>query len=71
MHSIICNTVHDSIILDVYPTERERAIELMKTAMLSLESECRRRYNINYDMPVGIELKIGKNWLDMKGVFNI
>ena len=71
MHSIICNTVHDSIILDVYPTERERAIELMKTAMLSLESECRRRYNINYDMPVAIELKIGKNWLDMKGVFNI
>ena len=69
MHSIICNTVHDSIVVDVYPVEKEKAIELMKTAMLSLKAECSRRYDIDYNMPVGIELKIGKNWLDMKGVF--
>ena len=71
MQSIICNTVHDSIVLDVYPSEKEQAIDLLKTAMLSLKSECKRRYDIDYDMPIGIELKIGKNWLDMKGVFNI
>ena len=71
MQSIICNTVHDSIVLDVYPSEKEQAIDLLKTAMLSLKSECKRRYDIDYDMPIGIELKIGHDWLDMKGVLAI
>ena len=26
------------------------------------------RYGIDYDMPVGIELKIGQNWLDLNPV---
>ncbi len=67
MKSKICNTVHDSIVLDVYPSEKELAIDLLKTAMLSLKSECIRRYGFEYDMPIGIELKIGYNWLDQKG----
>jgi DNA polymerase I-like protein with 3'-5' exonuclease and polymerase domains len=71
MQSIICNTVHDSIVLDVYPSEKELAIEALKTAMLSIKSECIRRYDIEYDMPIGIELKIGYNWLDQKGVLQI
>lgn len=71
MKTIICNTVHDSIVLDVYPSEKELAVDVLKTAMLSLKSECIRRYNIEYDMPIGIEIKIGNNWLDMKGVLNI
>ena len=71
MKSKICNTVHDSIVLDVYPSEKELAIDLLKTAMLSLKSECIRRYGFEYDMPIGIELKIGYNWLDQKGVLQI
>ena len=71
MKTIICNTVHDSIVLDVYPSEKELAVDVLKTAMLSLKSECIRRYDIEYDMPIGIEIKIGNNWLDMKGVLNI
>ena len=71
MKSKICNTVHDSIVLDVYPSEKELAIGALKTAMLSLKSECIRRYGFEYDMPIGIELKIGYNWLDQKGVLNI
>ena len=71
MKSKICNTVHDSIVLDVYPSEKELAIGALKTAMLSLKSECIRRYGFEYDMPIGIELKIGYNWLDQKGVLQI
>ena len=69
MHSIICNTVHDSIIMDVYPEEQDLAVETMKEAMMSLPEECKHRYNIDYDMPIGIEIKIGNNWLDMKEVY--
>jgi len=69
MLSIICNTVHDSIVMDVHPDEQESAVQTMKEAMLSLPEECKSRYNIDYDMPIGIEIKIGNNWLDMKEIY--
>jgi len=66
--SLICNTVHDSIVMDVHPDEEETCIELMKNAMLSLKDECSLRFGVEYNMPVGIELKIGTNWSDLKEV---
>ena len=69
LKSIICNTVHDSIVLDVYPDEEEMAIETLKEAMLCLPEETQRRYGVKYDMPIGIELKMGSNWLETKEVF--
>ena len=69
MNTVICNTVHDSIILDVYPGEEEMAIEVLKEAMTSLPDETERRYGVRYDMPVGIELKMGPNWLEMEEIY--
>jgi len=68
LNSVICNTVHDSIVLDVHPDEKDACIKLLEYAMLSLPTETVNRYGIEYDMPVGIELKIGKNWLDLTEV---
>jgi len=65
MKSVICNTVHDSIVVDVHPDEKDICIKLMAEAMKALPEETEKRYGISYDMPVGIELKIGKNWLDL------
>ena len=67
--SVICNTVHDSIVMDAHPDEFDMCVELMKDAMLSLPFETMRRYGVAYDMPVGIEIKAGKNWLDLEQVF--
>ena len=64
MNSVICNTVHDSIVMDVYPGEEQTAIDLMAEAMLAIKDEAHKRYGIYYDMPIDIELKIGDNWLD-------
>lgn len=64
LKSLICNTVHDSIVMDVHPDEKDICVNLMKTAMLSIPEETQNRYGITYDMPVDIEIKIGKNWLD-------
>ena len=71
MQSVICNTVHDSIVIDVYPGEEQQCIEVMSKAMLCLPQETKRRYNKEYSMPVGIELKMGKNWLDLEAVFEV
>lgn len=71
MQSVICNTVHDSIVIDVYPGEEDQCIQVMSKAMLCLSQETKRRYNKEYTMPVGIELKMGKNWLDLEAVFEV
>ena len=68
LHSVICNTVHDSIVIDAHPSEIDICIKLMQEAMLCLPHETNRRYNVTYDMPVGIEIKMGDNWLDLQEV---
>jgi len=68
LQSVICNTVHDSIVIDAHPSEIDTCIRLMKEAMLCLPQETHRRYNVVYDMPVGIEIKMGDNWLDLHEV---
>lgn len=69
LKSVICNTVHDSIVVDAHPDEFDKCVELIKDAMLSIPYETERRYGIKYDMPVDIEIKAGKNWLDLEQVF--
>jgi len=71
MQSVICNTVHDSIVFDVHPKEKDLAIDILSKGMLSLYDECKKRYDITYSMPVGIELKIGKNWLDLEPILEL
>ena len=66
--SVICNTVHDSIVIDCHPDEKDICVSLMREAMLSLPEETMQRYGIRYDMPVGIEIKMGDNWLDLHEV---
>jgi len=39
--------------------------------MLAIPLETKKRYGVSYDMPVGIELKMGKNWLDLKEVLTV
>ena len=64
--SKIINTVHDSIIMDVHPHERDWMINLLKRSMLCIPEECSREFGIDFDMPIEIELKIGKDWLNLE-----
>ena len=68
LQSVICNTVHDSIVMDVHPDEKDICIKLMVKAMLAIPEEAKERYGIQYTMPVDIELKMGYNWLDLTEV---
>ena len=64
--SKIINTVHDSIIMDVHPDEKDWMINLLKRSMLCIPEECSREFGIDFDMPIEIELKIGKDWLNLE-----
>ncbi len=68
--SLLCNTVHDSIVVDVHPDEQDQVIDVVKECMLSIPQQAKRRWGIEYDMPVGIEIKIGSNWLDTEEIFS-
>ena len=54
--------------MDVHPQEEDIAIKLMENAMLGIREECKNRYGIDYNMPIGIELKIGDDWSNLETV---
>ena len=64
--SKIINTVHDSIIMDVHPDEKDWMINLLRRSMLCIPEECKEQFGIDFDMPIEIELKIGKDWLNLE-----
>ena len=69
--SLICNTVHDSIVIDCHPDEELHVLEILKVSMLGVAADLQKRYKIKYLMPVEIEIKKGKNWLDTEVVYPV
>jgi DNA polymerase I-like protein with 3'-5' exonuclease and polymerase domains len=67
--SLFINTVHDNLVIDVHPDEVKELTEMLKCAMLSIADETKKRYGIEYDMPIGIEVKLGDNWMEMETVY--
>ena len=64
MQSCIVNTVHDSIVIDVHPNEKEKVLRVIKAANESLIQIVNRKWNIDFNLPLLLEAKIGDNWLD-------
>ena len=64
MQSCIVNTVHDSIVIDVHPNEKEKVLRVIKAANDSLITIVNRKWNIDFNLPLLLEAKIGDNWLD-------
>tara|TARA_R100001591_G_scaffold91897_1_gene97755 strand:- start:9 stop:695 length:687 start_codon:yes stop_codon:yes gene_type:complete len=68
MHSCIVNTVHDSIVIDVHPDEKEKALKVINATNDMLVSLVNKKWNIDFNVPLLLEAKIGDNWLDTKDV---
>ena len=66
--SCIVNTVHDSIVIDVHPTEQDHILSIIKSINNDMKSIIDSYYNINFNVPLLLEAKIGDNWLDTKEV---
>lgn len=66
--SKIINTVHDSIVMDVHPDEKDQMINLMRESMLCIPKECHAKFGVDFDMPIDIELKIGHDWLNLQEI---
>jgi DNA polymerase I-like protein with 3'-5' exonuclease and polymerase domains len=68
MKSLLINTVHDSIILDVHPDEVHHVISIIKTGFINVKDALLQRYNCDINVPLDFEIKKGTNWLDLSTV---
>ena len=68
LQSCVVNTVHDSIVIDVHPSEKEKVIRIIKRTNDVLVDIVNKKWDIDFNVPLLLEAKIGKNWLDTKDV---
>jgi len=68
MQSCIVNTVHDSMVIDIHPNEKEYVLSIINTLNEDLDKLIEEAYDIKMNVPLLLEAKIGPNWLDTKDV---
>ena len=68
MQSCIVNTVHDSIVIDVHPNEKDKVLRIIKAANDRLLAIVNKKWKLDFNVPLLLEAKIGPNWLDTKDV---
>ena len=60
--------MHDSIVIDVHPNEEQDVINVIKNTNSNLKDIIDSQFNINLNVPLELEAKIGNNWLDTKDI---
>jgi len=68
MLSCIVNSVHDSIVIDIHPEEKEAVLDIVQYINTNLKKIIDTEWGIDINVPLLLEAKTGPNWLDMKEV---
>ena len=68
LQSCIVNTVHDSIVIDIHPDEKQRVVFMLKTVNANMKQIIDSQFSIDFNVPLTLDMKIGKNWLDTKDI---
>ena len=68
--SLLINTVHDSIVADVYPGEEVVMSKIFDQGTASVIPSLKEYYGINFNVPLDTEIKMGYDWLNMKEINN-
>ena len=63
-NSCIVNTVHDSVVIDIHPDEKDMVLQLVNNMNDELTGMVEKVYGIRMNVPLLLESKIGPNWLD-------
>ena len=63
LQSFITNTVHDSVIGELLPEEKEKLNEIITDSFLKMVyTYIYRVYKVKLNVPLGVGIKIGDNW---------
>jgi DNA polymerase I-like protein with 3'-5' exonuclease and polymerase domains len=68
LKSCIVNTVHDSIVIDVHPEEKQRVTFILKSINTNMKSIIDKQFQIDFNVPLKLDMKIGNNWLDTNDI---
>ena len=68
MKTCIVNSVHDSMVLDIHPHEKEYVLQIISDLNIDLSQIIEEAYDVKMNVPMLLEAKIGPNWLDLKDV---
>tara|TARA_X000001388_G_scaffold22543_1_gene15306 strand:- start:2238 stop:3914 length:1677 start_codon:yes stop_codon:yes gene_type:complete len=68
LHSLLVNTVHDSVVLDVHPAEEKSVLGIIQEVNNELKRIIEYYYDVDVNVPMLLESKMGDNWLDVKDV---
>ena len=64
LRSCLVNTVHDSAVIDIHPEEKENVIAIIHSMNEDLNRIIAEAYDVEMNVPLLLEAKIGSNWLD-------
>ena len=68
LKSKLINTVHDSIVVDASKEEMESVKKCLYDGCHEVIISLKERYNIEFNIPLDTELKMGYDWLNLKEV---
>tara|TARA_R100001082_G_scaffold111122_2_gene93520 strand:+ start:1333 stop:3387 length:2055 start_codon:yes stop_codon:yes gene_type:complete len=68
LNSLLVNTVHDSVVLDVHPAEERAVLGIIEEINKGLKHIIEHYYDVDVNVPMLLEAKIGDNWLDVRDV---
>ena len=54
------------IVIDVCPDEEEIVVKTVEETITQLPNEMFRRFGMELDVPLELEPKVGKNWMEMQ-----
>ena len=65
---MLINTVHDSVVADIHPDEEDTMINAMHEGAAGVIDSLKDIYDIDFNVPLDTEIKIGYDWLDLNVV---
>jgi len=68
LQSMLVNSVHDSVVIDVHPDEEQQVIDIINDMNADLNGLIQERFGIIMNVPLLLEAKIGVNWLDQQEI---
>ena len=66
LRTVLINTVHDSVVLDVHPEEIALVSNAAPGIMLKVADEAGQKFDLDVFIPLDVETSVGKNWLEQK-----
>jgi len=63
-NSCVVNSVHDSMVIDIHPDEEQQVIDIIELLNNDINALVKKTYNVEMNVPLLLEAKIGSNWLD-------